>query len=68
MIIPYQETGRTRIEHCSNRHKIFEKDDIYSCIFKFSSKENFSWILLENLSIPGTFSLGFSCFGCTYKY
>lgn len=33
---------------------------------KFSYKED-SWILLENLSVPGIFSLGFSYFGSIEK-
>ena len=28
MAIPFPEIGRTRTEHCSNRHKIFEKEMI----------------------------------------
>ena len=58
MAIPFQEIDRTQTEHCSNRQSIWKRDDIYSCIFKFSSKENFVWISLESLSVPDTFPFG----------
>lgn len=41
MAIPFQETDRTQTEHAVIGQSIWERDDIYSCIFKFSSKENF---------------------------
>lgn len=38
--------------------KYLKKQDTYSCNFKFSSKENITWISLESLSLPDILPFG----------